>query len=211
MRIFLILALFILVVCATRCIGAQSIQTVRWRDASIEPRHEHEARMIVSRIMQNKARYDSVAGKTGVPYFVIAGLHNMESGGSFRAHLHEGSSLNGRTRFIPKGRPLKGNPPFTWEFSAIDALEYDRLPAVNWSSLSAMLYAVEAYNGTGYLRFHPKVPSPYLYAGTTIEVPGKYTSDGKWSPTARSSQLGIAVIWKQMEIMRILDLTRLKS
>lgn len=211
MKFIVIIALFILVVCATRCIGVETLQTVRWRAASIESRHEHEAQRIVARIMLNKARYAVVDNQTNVPWYIIAGLHNMESGGSFTHHLHEGSPLTGRTRFIPKGRPTKGNPPFTWEFSAIDALEYDRMGSVNWSNLSATIYGCIRYNGLGYLKFHPSVPSPYMWSGTTIETPGKYTSDGKWSPTARSSQLGIAVIWKQMEIMRILDFTRLKS
>jgi len=188
---------------------AQVDQEARWRAAAIEPRREKATRDIVGRIIQAAGRYRAVDAKTAVPWYVIAGLHNMESGGSFRHHLHEGSALTGRTRYVPIGRPKSGKPPFAWEESAMDALLYDHLEAVDWSRMAATLYACERYNGTGYLRYHPTVPTPYLWAGTTIERPGKYVADGKWSPTARSGQIGIAAIWKTMETQRILDFTPL--
>lgn len=189
--------------------SAESLQLSRWKAASIEPRYEHESQMIVARIMKNKIRYDYVSSKTNVPWYVIAGLHNMESGGSFKMHLHEGSPLTSRTRYVPKGRPKTGYPPFTWEYSAIDALKYDNLGYVTWSSLTQSIYACVKYNGLGYLLYHKNVPSPYFWAGTSIEVAGKYKSDGVWDRYARSSQLGICVIWKTMQSMRILDFNRL--
>ena len=177
-------------------LASAGLQTDRWKAAKVRPERVHEAQRIANRILASKARYDAAAAKSGVPWHVIAGLHNMESGGSFRHHLHEGSPLTGRTRWIPKGRPFTGSPPFTWEESAIDALRYDRMNLVDWCSLESTLYACERYNGTGYLRYHPETPTPYLWAGTTLERPGRYVSDGVWSPTARSKQTGIAAIWK---------------
>lgn len=170
----------------------------RWRNALIQKHREHELRVIVARIKRNQNYYIAVSRKTNVPPHVIAALHNMESSGSFRHHLHEGSPLTGRTRWVPKGRPTHGNPPFTWEESAIDALLYDRMDRKNWRQIGPALSAAEGYNGWGYARYRKQTPSPYLWAGTTIERPGKYVADGKWSPTARSKQLGVAALWKQL-------------
>lgn len=196
---------FLIAIALTATIAScQTLQETRWNTATVDARRQFEAAQVVTRIMAAKPRYDAVSKATGVPFHVVAGLHNMESGGSFRHHLHEGSPLSGRTRYVPKGRPPTGRPPFQWEESAKDALRYDKLDTVQWKSLDAMLYACERYNGTGYLRNHPAVPTPYLWAGTSIERPGKYIADGKWSPTARSSQLGIAAVWKFMESKGIL-------
>lgn len=191
--------------------GWLDIQAVRWKAASIEPRREHEVRRIVDRIMENKARYVAVDDETNVPWYVIAGLHNMESGGSFKHHLHEGSPLIRRTRYVPIGRPKTSTPPFTWEYSAKDALLYDNLDKVDWQSLKLTLYTAERYNGTGYLRYHRDTPSPYLWAGTTVERPGKYVADGKWSSTARSGQIGVGAIWTVMQGMGILNFDRLSD
>ena len=178
---------------------SQTLQLDRWKRASVPPHREKAVDAIVDRIMANRGRYVAVEKKTGVPFWVIAALHNMEASGSFAKHLHEGSPLTARTRWVPIGRPKTGKPPFTWEESAVDALAYDKMGSKLWSSLDAALYACEAYNGTGYLKYHKDVPTPYLWAGTTIERPGKYVSDGKWSSTARSAQTGVATIWKRLQ------------
>jgi lysozyme family protein len=181
------------------CIAsADDLQTRRWAAAIVEPRRAREASLICDRILARQNRYQSVQRATWVPWHVIAGLHNMEASGSFNCHLHEGSPLTARTRYVPKGRPLAGKPPFTWEESAVDALLYDRMDCVDWQHIGTSLEACERYNGTGYLRHHPETPTPYLWAGTSIERPGKYVADGVWSSTARSSQIGIAAIWKTL-------------
>lgn len=201
MRILLALALIV-------CAHGQTLQLDRWKAATVDPLHAFEAKQIANRILANRARYDAVEQASMVPWHVIAALHNMESGGSFRHHLHEGSPLAGRTRYVPKGRPVKGSPPFKWEVSAADALAYDNMASVYWRSLDCTLYACERYNGTGYLRNHPETPTPYLWAGTSIERPGKYVADGKWSSTARSSQIGIAALWKVLEARGVLNLPK---
>jgi lysozyme family protein len=50
----------------------------------------------------------------------------------------------------------------------------------------------EEYNGYGY--FKHNVNSPYLWSGTNLYSKGKFTADGKYSPTTVSGQLGAAVI-----------------
>lgn len=189
---------------------AQTLQEKRWDGAQLRPERVYEVNRIVDRIEANHARYQAVDAATDTPTYVIAALHNMEAGGSFQKHLHEGSPLAGRTRWVPKGRPVNGKPPFKWEDSAIDALRYDRMQLVAWAYLDATLYACERYNGVGYLKYHPTVPTPYLWAGTSMYVRGKYVSDGHWSSTAVSQQIGCAAIWKTMEQRGLIDFAKLK-
>jgi len=151
-----------------------SLQQCRWREAKGRPNRIKQVDTIVARIIRCRGRYEAVAKDSGVPWFVIGSLHNMEVSGSFSKHLHEGSPLTGRTRWVPKGRPLTGSPPFTWEVSAVDALHYDKMPTVNGRSPDASLYACERYNGLGYLHYHRDVPTPCLWSHTSIYTRGKY-------------------------------------
>lgn len=184
----------------------KAIQRERWEKALVRSTRAGEVAAVVDRILKNRGRYERMAEMSGVPWHVVAAVHNMESGGNFTRHLHEGSPLSGRTRYIPKGRPQSGIPPFTWEESALDALKYDGLTSVDWSSLTEALYACEKYNGTGYLRYHRDVPSPYLWAGTSIETNGKYIEDGVWSSQARSKQIGVAAVWKMLHDRGLISL-----
>lgn len=149
---------------------------------------------ILQRIVAGRPRYEAVSRATGVPWAVVAALHEMEAGGSFRCHLHNGDPLTARTVQVPKGRPVAGRPPFAWVDSAVDALRYDGLDTVNWRDLEAALDALERYNGLGYRR--RRVPSPYLWSGSQHYVKGKFVRDGKFDPEAVSRQVGAAVILK---------------
>ena len=191
--------LLLCVPCLAQPAGHAALNASRYQNATIPKHRLHEVQTIVARIEKNRARYEAVSASTGVPAHVIASLHNMEAGGSFLLHLHEGSSLKWRTKYVPKGRPLAGTPPFSWEYSAKDALFYDKMHLKNWLDLGASLNACENYNGPGHWKHHPETPSPYLWAATSVERPGKYVADSKWSPTARSKQVGIAAIWKLMD------------
>jgi lysozyme family protein len=186
-------------------LGAETLQEARWSQAKVSAKDVRAIDRSIDRIISNRSRYTKVDKDTDVPWYVIAGLHNMESSGSFRHHLHEGSPLTARTKWVPKGRPKTGSPPFTWEYSSKDALLYDKMNAVYWASLDKTLYACERYNGTGYLRYHTDVPTPYLWSGTSIYSRGKYVADGKWSSTAKSGQIGISAIWKRMEERGLLN------
>ena len=145
----------------------------------------------------NKAIYNEVANKTGVPAWVIFCIHYREASNSFSCHLHNGDSLQHRTYHVPAGRPVSSNPPFTWVESAIDALVYDGLTRnTDWSIPSA-LYQLEKFNGTGY---QPKgINSPYIWAGTTEYTEGKYIADGHYSSSAVDQQLGCAALIKQLQ------------
>lgn len=153
---------------------------------------------IINKILINKNRYIKVGKPLGIPWFFIAVIHNMESGLSFKGHFHNGDPLTARTRQVPKGRPPHGNPPFTWEESADDALKYQRLDKWNDWSIPGLLYKLEEYNGWGYRSKHPHVLSPYLWSFSNHYTKGKYVADGRWSETAVSQQCGAVVILRRM-------------
>lgn len=150
-------------------------------------------------VLADKARYEIVSTATGVPWWVIGIIHLMESSGSFRAHLHNGDSLDRRTTHVPEGRPVAApanGTRYTWEESAADAIRHAKLDTETSWSLTRALYRFEKYNGLGY-RQH-RVPSPYLWSASTVWQKGKYTSDHGFDPNADSKQIGAAVILRQL-------------
>ena len=162
----------------------------------INPTHFQQVDNIIKKIQANSARYLKVADLSGVPWYVVAVIHNMESSLDFTKHLHNGDPLTQRTIHVPAGRPKAGNPPFTWEESAVDALSMKNFDS-DWS-LPATLKKLEDYNGTGYRKYHPTVNTPYLWSGSNQYTSGKYVADGDFSSTAISNQIGAAVILKRM-------------
>ena len=147
-----------------------------------------------------KPAYLEIEARTGVPWYLVAAIHNLEASFNLSCHLHNGDSLNARTVHVPKNRPRIWQPPSDWASSAMDALDYDGFlsaPAEHggWS-LELMLYQLERYNGIGY-RMH-RIPSPYLWSFSNQYKKGKYVADGKWDPEAVSRQCGAATLMKAM-------------
>ena len=96
----------------------------------------------VRAIAEAKPRYDQVANATGVPWYVIGIIHEMEGGLNFATHLHNGDPLAGRTVQVPAGRPPTGIPPFQWEESAIDALTLEAFHSIKlWTDRAHRLPA----------------------------------------------------------------------
>ena len=153
---------------------------------------------VVNRIVSNQSRYQSVGGALNIPWFFIGAIHHMEAGLSFSGHLHNGDPLTARTLHVPKGRPLTGTPPFTWEESARDALKLEGLDHVTDWTTPGLLYQAEKYNGFGYRTNHPETLSPYLWSASNQYTKGKYTADGKYDPDAVSTQIGAAVVLRRM-------------
>lgn len=142
-------------------------------------------------ILANRGRYEYVAAKVGnVPWYVVAVIHNLEGSGDFETHLHCGDPLTARTVNEPKGHPRTGKPPFTWEFSACDALRLKNIQLTPGWSKERICYVLEPYNGWGYRLYHPSVPTPYLWSGTSHYVRGKYEHDGQWNGKLVSKQVG---------------------
>ena len=152
----------------------------------------------IAHFQQHRDRYAKVEAQTKVPWYVIAAIHKMEGDCDFDTHLHNGDSLAARTVNVPAGRPVDGQPTFTWEFSACDALQYDGLNKWDWAGagIAGILYQLEAYNGFGYK--YKNILSPYLWAGTNHYTSGKYTADGKFDLNAVSTQIGAAAYLKKM-------------
>lgn len=164
----------------------------------IRPAGAAEVQRIVDRIVSNDGPYREVGTALGIPWFFIAVIHNMESSLNFKAHLHNGDPLTARTIQEPKGRPKTGQPPFTWQESAIDALTLKGLGSKTDWSLAGMLYQIERYNGFGYRIYHPHVRSPYLWCQSNHYTCGKYVKDGVWSDTAASKQCGASVLLRRL-------------
>jgi len=150
----------------------------------------------IQKIANNQSRYQSVSHSTTVPWYVIGVIHSMEASLSFRCHLHNGDPLNARTIHVPAGRPLAGNPPFTWEDSATDAIRLQGLDHWNDWSIPGICYKLEKYNGLGYRAHH--INSPYLWGSSNQYTSGKYVRDGVFSITAVSRQIGAMVLLKLM-------------
>ncbi len=101
------------------------------------------AMAVCKKIIANKDVYNSVSKHVNVPPFLIGVLHYLEANLNFKRHLHNGDPLTDRTVNFPPGRPKEGNPPFTWEESAIDALK-DREALDDRWTLGGALYWLEA-------------------------------------------------------------------
>jgi lysozyme family protein len=150
----------------------------------------------VKLITDSRARYETVSKATNVPWYFVGIVHNMEGGSKFTAHLHNGDPLTARTVHVPAGRPAAGNPPFTWEFSAEDALAFTNM--THWTdwSLPGILYKLEGYNGYGYRS--KNINTPYLWSFTNQYTSGKYVQDGKYDAAAVSKQCGAAAILRRL-------------
>ena len=151
-------------------------------------------------VEKSKSRYEKIELITGVPWYIVGALHLRESTCDFTKHLHNGDSLNRKTVRVPAGRPVEGEPPFTFEESAVDALKYygwDRLNSLSGNDfLLELCYLVESFNGWGY-HLYRGINSPYLWSGTNHYASGKYYADGKYDPNMVDGQSGVmAVIYE---------------
>lgn len=163
--------------------------------AQIRPDAIDEANITAEEIIANTSLYQLVATSTGVPWQVIGVIHHLESNLNFTTHLHNGDPLTAATVHEPIGRP-PGNPPFTWEDSAIDAIKYDALNRWKDWSIPGVLYTLEKYNGFGYQA--KGVNSPYLWSKTDQYIKGKFGKQGIYYPDLISQQLGAVPVLKEL-------------
>jgi lysozyme family protein len=166
-----------------------------WAQAKVKPEWRDRIEKAIDRFMRDRARYDLIEKLTTVPWWWVACVHERESGGNFKTHLHNGDPLSARTVGEPANRPARGEPPFTWEQSAVDALQLkgvDKIPVGGWS-IPRALWEWERYNGLGYFG---KGNSPYIWSGTNLYVRGKYVADHQYDETAVDKQIGVASVLK---------------
>jgi lysozyme family protein len=169
-----------------------------FKACKVSPSRMASVDSLVDKVAKGRNRLEAVGKKFGVPWHVLGIIQLMEGGGSFSRHLHNGDPLTARTVQVPAGRPKKGNPPFTWEESAADAIQLEGLDKQKDWSIGAQLYLFEKYNGFGYRNKKINIPSPYLWSFSNHYTKGKYSSDGHYDPNLVSQQCGTAVLLRRM-------------
>jgi lysozyme family protein len=167
-----------------------------WQRMVVDAGRTADVDRAARRILAVRARYETVAAATGVPWFVIGLLHLREADLAFATHLHNGDSLKRRTVHVPAGRPKQPDPPYTWEESAIDALRYDGLTKVDDWTLERIAFQAESYNGFGPRNRGRR--SGYLWAGTNVYDGGKFVQDGVWDGSVRDRQLGVMPVLERL-------------
>jgi lysozyme family protein len=158
----------------------------RWASAKITRNFALVAQRLVAR--GAKAKYQSVSARTGVPWPIIAVIHERECSQNWSGSLAQGDPWNKVSIHVPAGR----GPFASWEEAAVDALVNCSPHAARnkvWS-IGAALTKLEEYNGLGYAARGR--PSPYIWSGTDQYVSGKYVRDGVYDPNVVDSQLGCA-------------------
>jgi len=163
--------------------------TLRWSVAQPTRNFVSVAKSLVAA----KDRYETVQDATGVPWFIIAVIHERESSQMWGRSLAQGDPWDRVSTHVPQGR----GPFASWEDAAIDALVNCSPHAANnrdWS-VGGSLTLLEEYNGLGYAS--RGIPSPYVWSGTDQYIKGKYVRDGVFSADTVDSQLGCAglLIW----------------
>ncbi len=176
----------------------RSANARRWANARLARNFSSVASKLVS--AGAKSRYQAVAAKTGVPWAVVAVIHEREASQDWTASLAQGDPWNKVSVHVPAGR----GPFRSWEEATVDAMlncaPYAGLNR-DWS-IGGALTKLEEYNGLGYAA--RGAPSPYLWSGTNQYRSGKYVRDGVYDPDAVDRQLGCAGL---LMTMMVLDAT----
>jgi lysozyme family protein len=175
----------------------KAVELGRWNACHILPEWARILDTISHNLVNAKARYQTVAQATKVPWPIIAVIHERESSQSWRASLAQGDPWNKRSIHVPKGRgPFK-----SWEAAAIDALVNCAPHLASWKdwSIGGAVCALDGYNGEGY--WLHGIPSPYIWASTDQYHRGKYTADGHFDPDAVDKQLGCAALLLRMTLI----------
>jgi lysozyme family protein len=158
----------------------------RWRNARLTRDFSTIAKRLIAPAA--RSRYEAVSARTGVPWPVIAVIHERECSQDWGGSLAQGDPWDRISVHVPAGRgPFK-----SWEDAAVDAL-VNCAPYAgrnNEWSIGATLTKLEEYNGLGYAA--RQQPSPYIWSGTDQYRSGKYVRDGVYDPAAVDHQLGCA-------------------
>ena len=180
-----------------------------WESMVIDAKRLPAIQLAAQHIKTYESRYQSVGTSTcptiPIPWYFIGLIHHMESGQDFNCHLYNGDPLTARTVHYPPGKPTKGNPPFTWEFSAQAALTDEGYGSPKIWEIDDVLSRLESYNGRGY--WSHDIYSPYLWSGSNHYTKGKFDEvlnptthkyDVKFNADEVSQQLGCAPILKYL-------------
>lgn len=149
--------------------------SVRWTAMKLTPNRVNELTNIAKDLCDPaaKLRYTQVSLETGVPWFVIAVIHERESGQNWLKSIAQGDRWDKKSVHVPIGR----GPFHSWEESAKDALVHCSPYAArnkDWS-IGGTLTILEQYNGLKYATANR--PSPYIWSGSDQYVTGKVLYD----------------------------------
>lgn len=161
-------------------LGNQKVSHIDWYNRKLlEGKSRYEK---ASKIIKEKAGYI-------IPWQVIGVVHGMEASFDFSKQLLNGQLYTQRTTWVPRNR----GPWQSWEESCVDAFRWDsdyKIVPNEWGVAETALFC-ERWNGMAYWRMGN--PSPYLYGFCSVQVPGKFVEDGKYSPGAITMQVGVIV------------------
>lgn len=179
-------------------LGLTANNNLRWAHYKVKAQWVNIAQKAAARLCDVDARtiYDRISKRTGVPWYVIAVIHEREAGQHWGANISQGDPWNRVSVHVPKGRgPFKN-----FEDAAYDALVNCAPYAAKWYDWTpgGALTLLEQYNGLGYSR--RGIPSPYIWSGTDQYVKGKYVADGVFDPNAVDQQLGCALLFDTMNV-----------
>ena len=165
--------------------GAVWPEYAKWWDRmTIKQGRLAEFQALAQYAIKHKVAYLAVEEYTGVPWAMVAVIHRREGEGNFDTYLGNGQSLHRPTTIVPKHR----GPFPSFLAGARDALKFDGLTSVIDWRLEKQLFWCTSFNGWGY---YPH-PSPYIWGGTNIQVPGKFVSDGVYDSHVWDTQPGCA-------------------
>lgn len=164
-------------------------------------RDDAELTRVSDKIRKYKDVYLEVEKATGVPWQMVGVIHEREAGeqdiGRFKGVLHNGEMIVGtgkKTRLVPARR----GPFDTWHDAAVDAIKYEGFDKIKEWPVERQLWALEPYNGYGYR--NKGIRSPYIWASTNHQQPGKYVADGVWSSTTMDTQVGCAALLRYLGV-----------
>jgi lysozyme family protein len=191
----------------TNIVALKAKNAARWQTCQITPSRLAEVHAVSLRLTAPaaKTRYQAVEKATGVPWFIVAVIHEREASQSWNAQLGQGDPLAHASIHVPKGRgpflfhagDIPGND--AWHRAAVDALMNCPPQAGHWKdwTVGGSLTILVLYNGTGTEDYHNE-PSPYDWGATNIEQRGKYVQDGIFSASVWDVQIGCAAMLKAM-------------
>jgi lysozyme family protein len=168
----------------------------RWAQMKLHPDRVPALNAVAHRLCAPaaKAQYQAISKATGVPWFVIAVIHEREASQRFDCQLGQGDPLAHVSTHDPRGRgPFK-----SFYDGALDALIHCGPYASRWGdwSVGGTLTLLEEYNGLGYAS--RGVPSAYVWSGSDQYVSGKYVADHEYRASAVDVQEGCASLIKCM-------------
>lgn len=166
-----------------------------WRSIKIKASDAKNVDRFAQKIIAGEKQYKEVEKAIGVPWFWTGATHMRESSCDFAGVLHNGQKIIGtgrKTTIVPIGR----GPFNSWHEAAIDALKLKGLHLIDEWSPARMGFEAERFNGLGYT--NKGINSPYVWAGSNHEQPGKYVADHVWDKDFDDPQIGVMTVIKRL-------------